>query len=94
MLWLVVVEIGRVSYGIYLFQVLPVLTDLGAYVPLANIQMLVRIQWIIWAVSIFLIAELHYRFIELRFLALRDRIRRSQVQRPAGNSSKLPTGKS
>ncbi|MEA2680819.1 MAG: hypothetical protein QOK03_2541 [Candidatus Binataceae bacterium] len=88
------VEIGRVSYGIYLFQVLPVLTDLRAYVPLANIQMLVRIQWIIWAVSIFLIAELHYRFIELRFLALRDRIGRSRLQRPAGNSSKLPTGES
>jgi peptidoglycan/LPS O-acetylase OafA/YrhL len=56
--------------------------------------MLVRIQWIIWAVSIFLIAELHYRFIELRFLALRDRIGRSRLQRPAGNSSKLPTGES
>lgn len=67
------VEIGRVSYGIYLFQVLPVLSDLKYHLPLANIHILIRSQWIIWAASIFLIAELHYRFVETPFLALRNR---------------------
>jgi peptidoglycan/LPS O-acetylase OafA/YrhL len=80
------VEIGKVSYGIYLFQVLPVLTDLKYWIPLAEIQMLVRIQWIIWAVSIFLIAELHYRFVEMRFLALRNRIGRVGLLDHDGNS--------
>jgi peptidoglycan/LPS O-acetylase OafA/YrhL len=67
------VEIGKVSYGIYLFQVLPVLGDLKYHLLYVNLQILIPIQSVIWAVSIFLIAELHYRLVETRFLALRTR---------------------
>jgi len=79
------VEIGRVSYGIYLFQVLPVLSDLKYHLPLANPEILFPIQWIIWAGSIFLLAELHYRLVELRFLALRNRIGRVGLFAHTGN---------
>ena len=57
------VEIGRVSYGIYLFQTIPVHWLLRHIV-------VGYLHWLVWIVFIVAIAEGHYRLVEKYFLSL------------------------
>jgi peptidoglycan/LPS O-acetylase OafA/YrhL len=58
------VEIGRVSYGIYLFQTIPIHWLLRRIV-------IGDLEWLVWIVFVVAIAEAHYRWVEKYFLSLR-----------------------
>ena len=68
------VEIGRVSYGIYLFASIAIFAA-GKMINLECGQFvcLVKVFAIVVALSL-TIAELHYRMVERRCMALRERL--------------------
>jgi peptidoglycan/LPS O-acetylase OafA/YrhL len=62
------VEIGKVSYGVYIFQTIPLTWFLGRVAPQV---IMVHFEWLIWVVVIIAIAEVHYRLVEKPLLSIR-----------------------
>ena len=83
--WSPMIEIGRVSYGIYLFESIAIFA-VGRIVNMERDQFLclVRNFALVMALSLAL-AELHYRIVERRCMALRERLFAARV-RPARSS--------
>jgi peptidoglycan/LPS O-acetylase OafA/YrhL len=80
--WTPIVEVGRVSYGIYLFESIAIFA-VGKVVNMEadRFLWLVRSFALVMALSLTL-AELHYRIVERRCMALRERLFAPRV-RPA-----------
>jgi len=77
--WRPLVQIGKVSYGVYLLQFLPssLVTLLVAhrYLP----PHFYRVQWIVLPSMTVALAFAHYRYVEKYFLSLRERRSQSPV---------------